>query len=255
MPTQSLRPILPAPPLQPVAGPSKLPPKPVVRPPGTYRPILPATGDPPEVGQIAYPGNLPQAQILPLTAPGTQTLVPQPLVPPSLQMIDPALRPLQNAGGVQAAPGPAMPQLSETGVQSSSQALPIEASTSQPQAADPTSSGGQQSRPRPRPRRKRVEECNPEPADVPPSPASPPDGQGLDAEAAAPTARKKGKGKATETAREADEPEENTLSRVRKPTKRARNTTTDRPALKRKPTKNKVVARVDAGDQTVSCVP
>lgn len=256
--TQMLRPILPASPLQPVlqpvAGPSKPAPQPVARPPGTYRPILPAPARPPEVGQIAYPGTPPQACVPPPIAPRVQDPV-----PPSLQMIDPALWPPQYAGAIQVpVPGPTVPpQPQETGAQSSYQAFPIGgASTYQSQGADSTSSGAQQSRPRPRPRRKRVVETNPAPLDESTSLAPPPgDDQGRDVEAAPPVARRKGKGKVIELPYEADEPEEDTPTQARKMPKRSRDTAADRPASRKKATKNKELLRANelAGDQTVGC--
>ncbi|EPT02824.1 hypothetical protein FOMPIDRAFT_1117324 [Fomitopsis schrenkii] len=122
--------------------------------------------------------------------------------------------------------------------------------------AGPSKPAPQPSRPRPRPRRKRVVETNPAPLDESTSLAPPPgDDQGRDVEAAPPVARRKGKGKVIELPYEADEPEEDTPTQARKMPKRSRDTAADRPASRKKATKNKELLRANelAGDQTVGC--
>lgn len=239
--SQTLRPILPAPSLQPVVGPSNPPLQPVGRPPGTFRPILPAPARPPEVGQIAYPGLASQACLPPTIAPRTQALDPA-----SLHMIDPALRSSQYTGGSHVlATSPSAPSQGEDGSQTSSQA--------QSNVIDPTSSGDrpQPSKPRPRPRRRRVVEPSPAPAEASPRPTTlPGDNQAPDAEAAAPAASRKGKGKATEPMQEAGGHEDATASQVQKPTKRNRSATTDKAPSKKRTTKKRTAS--GAGNQAVS---
>ena len=228
--SQTLRPILPAPSLQPIAGPSRPAPQAVLRPPGTFRPILPAPARPLEVGQIPYPGLPAQAPAPPPIA--SRAIAP---APGSLQMIDPAL---WSSGTPPPVSDATTAPQTEAGAPSSSE------------SGDPTPLGGQpqQSRPRPRPLRKRVAEVSSEPADAPP----PRDDHVNDAEAATPaaTGKDKGKAKAIAPPQGDDEHEEETHPQARKPTKRSRNVAADRPPSKKRTTKKKTT--LSAGDQVVS---
>lgn len=232
--SQTLRPILPAPSLQPIAGPSKPPPQPAARPPGTFRPILPAPARPLEVGQIAYPGLAAQSYPPPPIAPRVQGPVPE-----SLHMIDPALWPSQYAGAAQ---GPA----SGSTAASQGEAGPRTPSEAPSQGVDvaPSSSQPQPSRPRPRPRRKRAVDSNPALVDASSQPMLlPDDTQAPSAEAVAPT-RRKGKGKAMEPAREADEHEEGTSPQAQTPSTRTRQGAVDKQPSKKKATKKRTASGV-----------